>query len=239
MKMAKLFLIVFSLLLSLRWSYGQKKEPASIIDSTKNKTIKSKQVVAADSLANRDSLVIKKHDPTKATLYSAIFPGLGQFYNKKYWKLPLVYAAVGIPTYEFIHNRINYNKYRYALSVLTNGQFNNPSATSKIDSRIYSDMVSFLKSSDSTSLAAGLMIVRNQYRQWEDYSVLFFLLFYALQIVDATVDAHLKEFNVSSDLSFHFQPAGASPGPNPGGMGLSMVFNIHPPKAKPLFNIYQ
>jgi hypothetical protein len=239
MKMAKFFLIVFSLILIGQWSYGQKKQAQPLIDSTKNKTIKPKGIAVVDSLAKKDSFAVKKHDPAKATLYAAIFPGLGQIYNKKYWKLPLVYAAVGIPTYEFIHNRSNYNKYRYALSVLTNGQFNNQAATSKIDPKIYRDMVSFLQTSDSTTLAAGLMIVRNQYRQWEDYSVLFFLLFYALQIVDATVDAHLKEFNVSSDLSFHFQPAGASPGPNPGGMGLSVVFNIHPPKAKPLFNIYQ
>ena len=49
----------------------------------------------------RDSLSLKKHNPKKATIYSAVLPGLGQAYNKKYWKIPIVYAAIGIPAYTF------------------------------------------------------------------------------------------------------------------------------------------
>src|ERR1700734_283477 len=54
----------------------------------------------------KDTLAKKKFDPAKASLYSAIFPGLGQIYNKKYWKVPIVWAAVGIPVYTFFFNRV-------------------------------------------------------------------------------------------------------------------------------------
>jgi hypothetical protein len=81
--------------------------------------------------------------------------------------------------------------------------------------------------------AQGLENYRNYYRQNEDYSVLFFLLFYALQIVDATVDAHLKDFNVSSDLSFNIKP-NIIEGCNWGAVTLS--FDLHKAKPKPLFD---
>src|SRR5580704_14932336 len=65
-----------------------------------------------------DSLAKKKHDPHKATIRSAIIPGWGQIYNHKYWKLPIVYAAVGIPAYAFFYNRSQYNDYQKAISIV-------------------------------------------------------------------------------------------------------------------------
>jgi hypothetical protein len=233
MKMAKLLLVFFFFSALHMVSFCQKKDTAIIMKNS----IKYKPS-QTDSTVKKDSLAKKKHDPTKATLYSTIFPGVGQFYNKKYWKLPLVYAAVGIAAYEFVSNRSYYNKYRYALSVVTTGQYNtNPAAVNKIDPHILQG-IQFLYSSgaDSSYVVSELMVIRNQYRQWEDYSVLFFLLFYALQIVDATVDAHLKDFNVNSDLSLRIAPSSAT---GPGSTGLSLLFDIHRPKPKPIFDISQ
>src|SRR5271168_2553652 len=67
-----------------------------------------------------DSLGPKKHDPRKATIRSAIFPGLGQIYNRKYWKIPIVWAAVGIPAGTYFINRAWYQRCQYALSVIDN-----------------------------------------------------------------------------------------------------------------------
>src|ERR1700722_15206563 len=65
-----------------------------------------------------DSLAKKQHDPRKATIRSAMIPGWGQIYNHKYWKLPIVYAAVGIPAYAFFYNRSQYNDYQKAISIV-------------------------------------------------------------------------------------------------------------------------
>src|SRR5580700_312713 len=74
------------------------------------------------SQAERDSIDKRLHDnPKRATIYSAILPGAGQVYNKKYWKVPIVYAAIGIPAYYFFYNKSWYQKCQYALAVTING----------------------------------------------------------------------------------------------------------------------
>jgi len=221
MKMYKFFFIVIAaFFLSKTSAYCQKNDTAIFVkDLTKAKN------VIVDSTIKHDTLIKKKRDPTKATLYSAIVPGLGQIYNKKYWKLPLVYAAVGIPVYEFFDNKNWYNKTRYALSVIANGNSNDPASLAKVDPKL----LVFVQYADATDLIK----YRDEFRKDQDYSVLFFLLFYALQIVDATVDAHLRDFNVNDDLSFHFRPSSPS---LTGNMGLSLVFDIHKPRPKTLFD---
>jgi hypothetical protein len=227
MKMIRLLFILsfFALLQSV--AFSQKKDkPATTKDSIKTKD------VMIDSAAKNDTLAKKKHNPTKATLYSTIFPGLGQAYNKKYWKLPIVYAAVGIPVYTFFYNRSWYNKTRYALAVIVNGSYTNVDSFNKIDPEIRKYVLNSDGSLNS-SITPALIVARDDYRKNEDYSVLFFLLFYALQIVDATVDAHLKDFNVSSDLSMRIKP-NIMPGPS--GTGLSLLFDIHKAKPRALFD---
>lgn len=228
MKMAK-FLFAFFFFSALNQVvFSQKKDTAFILKNS----IKYKPA-SLDSTAKKDTLAKKKHDPNKATLYSTIFPGAGQVYNKKYWKLPLVYAAVGIPAYTFFFNRSWYNKTRYALAVVANGSYTNADSFNRIDPQIRP----YVLNSDGTlnpNIASSLIVARDDYRKNEDYSVLFFLLFYALQIVDATVDAHLKDFNVNSDLSFRIRP---NAGAGPAGTGLSLVFDVHKPRPRELFNV--
>lgn len=228
--MAKFFSIVSLFALLQLTAYCQKKDTAVITQSS----IKYKPA-STDSTSKKDTLAKKKHDPNKATLYSAVMPGLGQIYNKKYWKLPLVYAAVGIPVYTFFYNRSWYNKTRYALAVVANGSYGNADSVSRIDPQIrqYIFLNGQLRYTVSSTVSS-LIVGRDDYRKNEDYSVLFFLLFYALNIVDATVDAHLKDFNVNSDLSFRIKP-NVMPGPN--GTGLSLVFDIHKPRARALIDI--
>ena len=131
-----------------------------------------------------DTLVIKDIDPlrpTKASFYSALLPGLGQAYNKKYWKLPIVYGAIGTSLYFYINNNKKYNNYRDAYKRRLQG-FND-------DEYQYLD--------DSRLIEAQRFYQRNR-----DLSLLVTFAFYVLNIVDANIDAHLAQFNVNDKLSF-------------------------------------
>ena len=131
-----------------------------------------------------DTLVIKEIDPlrpTKASFYSALLPGLGQAYNKKYWKLPIVYGAIGTSLYFYINNNKKYNNYRDAYKRRLQG-FND-------DEYQYLD--------DSRLIEAQRFYQRNR-----DLSLLVTFAFYVLNIVDANIDAHLAQFNVNDKLSF-------------------------------------
>ncbi len=153
-------------------------------------TVKPKQDKATKALAKKDSLIEKKHhDPHKATLRSAIIPGWGQAYNREYWKIPIVYGALAVPASLFVYNNNWYQRTKNAYNILLNG-----GDTTKI--------YPALKGIDP----ATLEYYRNAFRKNRDYSMLFFLLVWGLNVADATVFAHLKDFDVSNDLSMHVQP---------------------------------
>lgn len=135
---------------------------------------------------------VEVHSPRKATIRSAIIPGWGQIYNKKYWKVPIVYGALGTCVGIFFYNRTEYidarNAYRYKLD-------NDPSNDALIKPRF--------RPVDPESIRR----YRNDVRQNVDYSVLFFLICWGLNVVDATVDGHLKTFEVNENLSLHLKPS--------------------------------
>jgi hypothetical protein len=179
-----------------------------------------------------DSLAKKRHDPRKATIRSAIIPGWGQIYNHKYWKLPIVYAAIGIPAYTFFWNRMWYNNCQTAISIIdTYAQQGISPVPDSAIAKLPGNIRYLVNYGDENSLRT----YRNEYRKDEDYSILFFLLFWGLNVVDATVDAHLMYFDVSDQLSMHLQQP--SPGflaPGTGATGVSLIFDFHKPRYKPL-----
>ena len=134
-------------------------------------------VVAKDTLQSND---IDPLTPAKAAFYSAVLPGLGQAYNKKYWKIPLVYGALGTSLYFYISNNKNYHKYRDAYKNRLEGYI--------------TDDLAFL---DNNRLIAG----QKFYQRNRDLSALVTLAFYALNIIDANVDAALIQFNVDENIS--------------------------------------
>ena len=148
---------------------------------------------------------LEKFEPRKATIRSAIIPGWGQIYNKKYWKLPLVCGALGTTAGIYFYNVKNYRLLKNAYIYRINGQEN---------------LIDPLYQRLSTE---SLRSYRNSFRQNVDYSVLFFLLFWGLNVVDATVDAHLKAFDVNDNLSLQIKP-GYSEMTNTSG--ISLVLNI-------------
>lgn len=152
----------------------------------------------------------KKYNPRIATRRSAILPGWGQATNKKYWKIPVVYAALGVTTYIFFRNVNQFNEAKQAYINAIDGD---PANDYLIPQPYYSvkDQPERIKS------------FRNEVRKNMDYSVLFFLLFWGLNVVDATVDAHLKTFDVSDDLSLQIRPGYSQLA---GTNGISLVLNL-------------
>jgi len=130
----------------------------------------------------------KYHNPKKATIYSAVLPGLGQAYNKKYWKIPIIYGAMGTLTYMAVENNKKYKIYREAY------QFRTDDKTETVDDFVglYND--------------ENLKILREAYRRDFEFMCVLTIVSYLVNIIDASVDAHLFEFDVSDDLSLRFEP---------------------------------
>jgi len=126
--------------------------------------------------------------PARAAFYSAILPGLGQAYNKSYWKIPIVYLAIGIPTYLYIANDKELDRYRTAYK-------------SRLDGRTDDEFYSGGQEGVPRLSTDALRRAQNLYRRNKEMAMLFAIGFYALNIIEANVDAHLKQFNVDENLS--------------------------------------
>ena len=138
-----------------------------------------------------------KYNPNVAVWRSVILPGWGQVTNKKYWKLPLVYGALGTTAFIFFRN---VNQYKDASSAYILATDTIPGNDTQIKEPYYS----------VRNQPERIRTFRNQVRQNVDYSVLFFILFWGLNVADAAVDAHLKTFDVNDDLTLKIK-AGYSP----------------------------
>jgi hypothetical protein len=143
------------------------------------------------------------HSPRKATIYSAILPGLGQAYNKKYWKIPLIYAGFGTIGYFIGWNNGFYNTYKLAYSDLTD---NDPDTDSYLDIEA-SKYYDLENSTDYNNFKTGLSKQSEYYRRNRDLLIISMVGFYGLNIIDASVDAHLFDFDISEDLTLNWQPA--------------------------------
>ncbi len=199
-KKYKLFLSFFILLFSVN----------SVLQAQKVDTLTAKDSIPA---AKVDSLINLQHRPRKAAIRSAILPGWGQAYNKKYWKIPIVYAALGITGYIFVDNIKTYKDLKFTYLAKYKASLPVP------------DSVDYRKIKPQY-LALSLESLRqnrNQFRRYIDYSAVFFVIFWGLNVVDAVVDAHLRAFDISPDLSMKVKPA-YNPLTNSGG--ISLVFNF-------------
>lgn len=188
-------------------AFSQQKEVLLDADSVKTTTL------ITDTTGGKEVKKVRVYNPGKAALRSALVPGLGQIYNRKYWKLPIVYGALGTSAGIFLYNFKNYKDTRFAYRVKYNMRVN------KKDSALYENIRKELKPLSEESLR----FYRDQFRRDIDYSVLFFVVLWGLNVVDAAVDAHLKSFDVSPDLSFRIKPGYSEMA---GTNGLSLVLSI-------------
>lgn len=185
--------IIFFLFILSCGSRLQAQEKVDANDSTKAEIILLDSIKSVEDSAQQIKLVKAPHDARIATRRSAIIPGWGQAYNREYWKIPVVYAALGITAGTYFYNNTWYKRCKFAYEIVVSG-----------DTDRYDEIDPKLQG--LTADASSLEFYRNTFRRDRDYSVLYFLLAWGLNVVDATVFGNLKDFDVSDDLSMELQP---------------------------------
>lgn len=190
--------------------------PKAVSDSIAAATVHHITDSLSQSLSTASDTSRKRNKIRTAVILSAVLPGAGQVYNKKYWKVPLVYGALAFPAYTFSDNLKWFQRTRYAFNVL-----------SARDTANYDNVFVQLKPLVDRGDRSGLQNYRDEFRRNVDYSVLAFLLLWGLNVVDATVDAHLKDFNITDDLSIQIKP-GYQPVANTTGIGLVLHIGKNP-----------
>lgn len=188
------FPIFFSALFAAFGSIAQSDTAASALDTTRTLTWR------------------ERHKPSRATLYSAILPGAGQIYNRKYWKAPIVWGGLGTCVYFIQRNNKEYVRYRDAYVALVDGD---PDTVDEFN---------------GTRSANSVREVADVYRKWRDLSWIITSGVYLLNIVDANVDAHFVRFDVGDDLSLAMGPSLTTA--LQGAPGLSLSVSVSPPRTR-------
>ncbi|SIQ80098.1 DUF5683 domain-containing protein [Maribacter ulvicola] len=192
--------VLSTLLLFINFSFSQEEQ-----DSIPKTDIDSLQVDLTDKgVVIKDSVSFKKTKkefnplaPSKAAFYSAVLPGLGQIYNKRYWKVPIVWGAIGGSIYMYTWNNNQYQSFRTAFKRRQAGF---------IDDEYYDINGDNPAGADPDLDTDDLEFQQERFQNDRDLWLVATIGLYALNIVDANVDAHLKQFNIDDDLSIDFEP---------------------------------
>lgn len=183
-KLTVFFLLIFSFKIFAQVNPNDtirvENYPKDSISVKKNS--KSDVQVLTDIQESNAPVKAVKYNPTKAGLYSAVLPGLGQYYNKKYWKIPIVWGAVGTGVGIAIWNDKNYRRYRNAFVAELNGLPHEFSGIRGVDKDVLGN-------------------AQDRFKRQRDYAIGIAGLIYILNIVDAVVDAHLYEGRKDPDLA--------------------------------------
>ena len=159
---------------------------------------------AFSQTAVNDSINIKKpiteHSPRKATIYSAVLPGLGQIYNRKYWKVPIVVGGFATLGYFINYNNNVYATYKQAYSDLID---NDPNTNSFKNLNVNPI---FFQDDKIAQFTERVRIAKDGWRRNRDLVIIGTAVFYALNIIDASVDANFFNFDISEDLTMNWAP---------------------------------
>jgi len=199
--MALRFYLGFFFVLCAVAAFAQEEAANDTLRSIPSDTLRldrGKQVITIETYAQR-------FDPRKAILYAAILPGSGQIYNKKYWKVPLVMAGFGTGVYLISFYQDRYVTYKEELfGILTDGSSTSPSGFNETQ----------------------LRTLVNRTKRERDFFTIITGFWYILQLVDAHVDAHLKEFDLNPQLQVRLEPMMESNPMNGRSTGLSLKFKF-------------
>lgn len=208
----KKFTVLFVLLFSVKF-FAQVSPKDTIrvenypTDSISAVTPKSEIEVYADIQKSNTTDSTMKYNPTKAGLYSAVLPGLGQYYNRKYWKIPIVWGGIGTGVGVVLWNQKQYNRYREAFIAQLNGQTHE-----------FSDIPGIT--------AEALGRTQDRAKRQRDYAIAITGLVYILNIIDAVVDAHLYEGRKDPDLALQPTIIYDEFGKQNSKAGLSLSYNF-------------
>lgn len=157
------------------------------------------------------------HSPHKATMYSVMFPGLGQIYNKKYWKVPILYAGIGVTIYAIKWNTDNFKKYKAGFqdfSQFYKWKYQSSEQIPQIEeptSKSYEDLYNADFNNTTPNFdnwfKTQLQNKKDSFKHDRDLSYIILAGVYVLNIIDAAVDAHFTDFNVNDDLTIKVEPA--------------------------------
>lgn len=192
--MRALTVLVFSVLLAGAYAQVDPITRQPIVDSAAvaDPLIldRAAAVDTAKTILDTDTLDWRqRHSPQRATWYSAVLPGAGQIYNRKYWKAPIVWAGLGASLYFVQRNGKEFRRYKDAYLAVTD---NDPTTIDEFEGRVS---------------ASQLLDVTDTYRKWRDMSYIAVGLVYILNVVDASVDANFVRFDVGRDLTLGIAPS--------------------------------
>ena len=168
-----------------------------------------------NSSISGDSITLHDHSPQRASFYSMVVPGLGQIYNKKYWKVPVIYAGFGTLAYLVKLNGTKFTKYINAYGDFIDNDTLTTSYLTIINERGLDEreIVKELYENEETYdpskydwFKNALELNKDYFRRNRDLSYIGIGLWYILNIVDASVDAHLFDYDISDDLTLHIEP---------------------------------
>lgn len=168
-------------------------------DSSTNEEVLSEE----NNIAKQEEFSYNSLNPKRVAFYSALIPGMGQFKNKQYWKMPIVYVGLGVATYFVIDNQKEYNYYRQIYA----GRMSNKAEA-------FEEMPEYSMET--------LRRARDFYRRNMEISVILGVVAYGVQILDALIFAHLKDFDISDDLSFRIKSSNL----NQKGIGLGIALSF-------------
>lgn len=163
-------------------------------------------IASAQVLTGADSIKAvqekPKHSPRKATIYSAVMPGLGQIYNRKYWKVPLVYIGFATFGYYIDWNNDQYVQYKQAYADIVDDDPN----TNAFEKLNFEGRWDLNNASQRNQFKDALKRAKDYSRRNRDLVIISTAAFYALNIIDASVDAHFFDFDIGDDLTFQWVP---------------------------------
>jgi len=193
---------------------------------TGNLAVRAQQlIISNDSL--QVTMPVKKVDrsPKKASIYAALFPGLGQIYNRKYWKLPIVYGGYAGLIYVLGWNNSNYKDFFQGYRIIaqySSVETMKPEERDFLDNLIKNPSISLDNPSTFTYISAQLKSGKDYYRRNRDLTIIGIAALHVLSIIDASVDANLFDFDISDDLSMRIEPMPV----NLGNQNMVMGFNL-------------
>ena len=173
----------------------------SLEDSITIDSARLSQALAPKALRKKRDWATWKPDTKRALWLAIVLPGAGQIYNRKYWKLPIIYGGFVGCAYAMSWNNQMYHDYAQAYMDIMDDDPNTQS---------YNQFLHLGAQIDNTNIDRYKEIFRkrkDRYRRWRDMSMFVFIGVYAFSIIDAYVDASLSEFDISDDLSLRVEPA--------------------------------
>ena len=189
--MTRRLLLLFGLIVFVAF---QQTEAQNVVFDTVGNVVITADTIVKEKKAAKTAKAKKPHSPTKASIMSACLPGLGQVYNGKWWKVPIVYAGLGGIGYLVYSNHYEYRSFLHAYEFKT-GDLPEGTTLTSYESELAN------KYADSQ-----LKTYKDSYQRDFELYTIFLVAWYGLNILDACVDAHLYTYDISDDLSLSIDP---------------------------------